>query len=170
MKIAIYGGSFDPPHLGHYNIVLKALKKLEIDKLIILPNFKNPWKNSTKFSPQKRLELLEILFSKFPKVEISSLEIDNGYPTKTIESIRYFSKTYLKIYFIIGADNLEKLDKWDNFNELEKLLTFVIATRGDIVIPNRYIKLEVDFPISSTELRENLDFSKIPKEIRDQLI
>ena len=168
MKIAIYGGSFDPPHLGHYNIVLEALKKLDIQKLIVLPNFQNPWKTTTKFKPQKRLELLKKLFSTFPKVEISDFEISNGRPTKTIESMRYFSKRYSDIYFIIGADNLEKLEKWDNFDELEEMITFIIATRGDIQIPKKYLKLEVDFPISSTELRENFDMQKIPEKIRDQ--
>ena len=168
MQIAIYGGSFDPPHLGHYNIVIKSLEKLEIDKIIVLPNFQNPWKNSTKFSPQKRLELLKKLFKKYPKVEISDFEINNGRPTKTIESILHFSKIYSKIYFIIGADNLAKLHLWDDFDKLEKILTFVIATRGEIQIPEKYIKLEIDFEISSTELRENLDLNKIPKEIRDE--
>ena len=168
MNIGIYGGSFDPPHLGHYNIVIEALKKLKIDKVIVLPNFQNPWKNSTKYSPRKRLELLKKLFQNYPKVEISDFEINNGRPTKTIESMRYFSKQYQNIYFIIGADNLSKLDKWDNFDELEKMLTFVVATRGDIQIPKEYLKLEIDFPISSTELRENLDITKIPENIRGE--
>ena len=168
MSIAIYGGSFDPPHLGHYNLILKAIQNLDIQKLIILPNFQNPWKKSTKISPKKRMELLEILFQDYSNIEISDFEINRGYPTKTIESIRYFLKIYPDIYFIIGADNLEKLHLWDNFNELEKSITFVVATRNNIIIPNKYIKLEVNFPISSTELRENFDINKIPEKIRDQ--
>jgi len=167
LQVAIYGGSFDPPHLGHYEIVIKALETLDIDKLVVLPNFLNPWKRSTQFSPEERLYLLKKIFKEFPKVEVSSFEIDNGYPTKSIESVRHFSKLYQKIYLIIGADNLAKLHLWDDFSEIEKMVTFVVASRGEIAIPEKFIKLDVNIPISSTELREKLDLKKIPKEIRE---
>ena len=169
MKVAIYGGSFDPPHLGHYNLVLKAIQDLEIDKLIVLPNFQNPWKEKTKFSPQKRFSLLQKLFSKFPKVEISSFEIDNGYPTKTIESVQYFSKLYSKIYLIIGADNLAKLELWDDYQEIITKVEFVVAKRGNIKIDKKYKIIDIDFEISSTDLRKSLDLEKIPSEIWEDI-
>jgi nicotinate-nucleotide adenylyltransferase len=170
LRVAIYGGSFDPPHLGHYEIVLEALKYLEIDKVIVLPNFLNPWKKSSKYSPKERLNLLKKLFADFEKVEVSSFEIDNGYPTKTFESIRYFSKTYREIFLIIGADNLKSVHKWDNFDEIEKTVTFVIAERDNIEIPENYIKLRVKRDISSTKLREKIDLLEIPEKIKPDLI
>lgn len=167
MRVAIYGGSFDPPHLGHYKVVEEALRTLDIDKLIVLPNFLNPWKESTRFSPEERLSLLRDLFANFLKVEVSSFEIDNGYPTKSIESVLHFSKLYEKIYLIIGADNLAKLHLWDDFPEIEKRVSFVVASRDGIEIPEKFIKLDVDIPISSTKLREKINLDQIPKEIRE---
>jgi len=167
MAIAIYGGSFDPPHIGHYKIVSQALKDLELEKLIILPNFQNPWKAPTKYPPEYRLKLLKELFHNFNKVEVSDFEISNGYPTKTYESIRYFSKLYSDIYLIIGADNLASLEKWDNFEEINNKVTFVVATRNNIKINKKFLTLNIDINISSTELRNNLDLTKIPEEIRN---
>ena len=169
MKVAIYGGSFDPPHQGHLETVLKALQTLNIDKLIVLPNFQNPWKPSPLFSPQQRLNLLKKLFKNRDKVEVSSFEIDNGYPTKTVETVLHFSKIYQKIYLIIGADNLEKLHLWDDFEEIQKRVSFVVASRSGIEIPDNYIKLDVDIEISSTELRRNLNLEYIPDEIKEML-
>ncbi len=170
MRVAIYGGSFDPPHIGHLAVIEEAIKSLDIDKLIVLPNYLNPWKDSTMFSPEDRLKLLEKLVTKMDKVEVSSFEIDNGYPTKSIESIRHFSKLYDKIYLIIGADNLAKLHLWDEFDEIERRVEFVIALRNGINIPDKYIILNTDVQISSTELRNSLDITKVPKEIANYLL
>jgi nicotinate-nucleotide adenylyltransferase len=169
LRVAIYGGSFDPPHLGHVEVVKKGLEKLEIDRFILLPNYRNPWKKSFHFSPEKRVELLEKSFEDIPKVEVSRFEVENGRPTLTIESIRHFSKIYEKIYLIIGADNLEKREKWDEFEEIDSMVTWVVATRDDIPVPKEFLKLETAIPISSTQLREKMDLEFLPKEIRDMI-
>ncbi len=169
--IAIYGGSFDPPHRGHFQIAIKAIENLDIDKLIVIPNFQNPWKPPPLFFPKDRLFLLRKLFYEYPKIEVSSFEIDNGYPTKTIETVRHFSKRYRKIYLIIGADNLEKLHLWDDFEEIRSRVEFVVATRNGIDIPNHFRKLEIEEEISSTKLRENIrDFEYISKYIPKKIL
>ena len=74
MKIAIFGGSFDPPHLGHEEVVKEALKELEIDKLIVVPTYLNPFKNESFLNANKRFLLLKKLFSKNKKIEVSDFE------------------------------------------------------------------------------------------------
>lgn len=71
MKIAIFGGSFDPIHTGHKIIVEEALKVLNIDKLIIVPTYLNPLKKDFLFTPKTRFELLKKVFKDNSKVEIS---------------------------------------------------------------------------------------------------
>ena len=80
IKVAIFGGSFDPPHRGHQEIVRRAVEKLDIDKLIILPAFLNPFKRSTLASPEQRLAWCRTLFGKMKEtftddqiVEITSV-------------------------------------------------------------------------------------------------
>ncbi len=169
MKRAIFGGSFDPPHIGHLKIVEQALQTLDIDVLTVLPNFQNPWKNKTLYSPEKRFELLKEMFKNLNRVEVSDFEVSLGRPVKSIESVRYFAKQSEKIYLIIGSDNLPKLHLWDEFEDIEKLVNFAVATRGDIFIPDKYIKLNVNENISSTELRAKLNYSQIPESIRGLL-
>lgn len=172
MNIAIFGGSFDPPHIGHEKIVEEALDILDIDKLIIVPTYLNPFKSSFKIEPQKRLQLIQELFVNTKSVEVSSFEIEQNRSVYAIETVEYFSKLYKpeKIYFIIGADNLEKLHLWHNYDKLSKLVEFVVVKRDDIDIVSDYKVLdEVDIDISSTHLRDELDMEFIPQKIRKEV-
>jgi nicotinate-nucleotide adenylyltransferase len=159
-SIALFGGSFDPPHNGHRAIV-KAAQKLDfLDKIIVMPTYLNPFKSNSHHSPQKRLELTHEMFDGFEKVEISDFEISQGQKTPSITTVKHLLKKYDKIYLIIGADNLASLDRWQDYQELKKLVTFIVATRDDIEIPKKYIKLDVDEKISSTQIRESYKLEK----------
>lgn len=153
-SIAIFGGSFDPPHFGHQKVIDKALETLDIDKIILVPTFLNPFKSSSYLDPNKRLELCK---SFFKNVEVSSYEVDQKRSVTTYESVLHFkSLGYENIYLIIGADNLKSLHTWASYDKLKELVNFVVATRDNIPIDSKYIKLEVDAKISSTQEREKM--------------
>ena len=169
MKTAIFGGSFDPVHLGHIEVVKKALSELDIDKLIILPNYLNPLKHSFSAPPKLRLKWLREVFKNYPKVEVSDFEIKKNRPVYTIESVTHFKPSY----FIIGSDNLKTLDKWKDIDKLKNMVEFVVATRGEVdkkLLEKHNIKkiLKVNIPISSTEIR-NCKFKFLPKEIEKEI-
>ncbi|MEO1959082.1 MAG: nicotinate (nicotinamide) nucleotide adenylyltransferase [Nautiliaceae bacterium] len=169
MKSAIFGGSFDPVHLGHIEVVKKALSELDIDKLIILPNYLNPLKHSFSAPPKLRLKWLRKVFKNHPKVEVSDFEIKKNRPVYTIESVKHFKPSY----FIIGSDNLKTLDKWKDIDKLKNMVEFVVATRGEVdkkLLEKHNIKkiLKVNIPISSTEIR-NCKFKFLPKEIEKEI-
>ncbi len=170
MKIAIFGGSFDPPHIGHETIINKALEQLDIQKLIVVPTFLNPFKNQDHLDAKKRLFLLHELFENNSKIDVSNFEISKNRAVHSIETVRHIQQLFnpSKIYLIIGADNLEKLHLWKEFEELEKLVEFVVVTRNGILNKNydRIQTLKVDINISSTKLRDNLDLDFIPKKIQ----
>ena len=84
MNIALFGGSFDPPHLGHDAIVKMALSSLKIDKLIIMPTYINPFKNEFCASPVLRLKWIGKIWRDLDKVEISDFEIRQNRPVPTI--------------------------------------------------------------------------------------
>ncbi len=152
--IALFGGSFDPPHIGHKAIV-KALEKLEyIDKTIIVPAFLNPFKSESFLSANERLSLVKDMFSDFKNIEISNFEIKKQKQVPSIETVNHFLKIYKKVYLVIGADNLSSLQKWKNYNELQNLVTFIVAKRNGITIPKEYITLNIDENISSTQIRK----------------
>ena len=173
IKIAIFGGSFDPPHRGHQAVVEKALKELDIDKLIILPAFLNPFKESSLASPQKRLQWCHMLFDTLPGVEISDYEIRSGRPVYTSESLRYFQQFYDVAYLIIGADNLATITQWHEFERINNVITWVIADRGDHPLHAEMLKhtklLKVDTPVSSTDIRQSGDLSMVDKRIQEEV-
>lgn len=153
MKLALYGGSFDPPHAGHVAVVTEALKHLDVDRLYIVPASRNPFKPSVRASGEVRYEWLKEIFEPYARVSISDFEITQNKSVYTIETVKHFYRADTSIYLIIGADNLEKLPSWHRFEELNSLVTWVVATRGDTPIPEHMIRLEVDVPISSSDFR-----------------
>ena len=165
MNIALYGGSFDPPHLGHMHVVTAALDTLDIDKLIIVPAFVNPFKTGTHAPAELRFKWLREIFKANKKVEITDFEVTQNRAVRSIETVKHFDTLYKEIYFIIGADNLASLQEWHHYDALDKLVTWVVATRDNIEIDEKYIQLSVDHPISSSELREELNEEHLPNEV-----
>ena len=154
MKIALFGGSFDPPHLGHDAVVKAALERLDANKLIIMPTFISPFKSEFSAPPLLRLRWA----------------IAQNRPVPTIESVRHMRQIYAvsELYLIIGADHLASLDKWHEIDELFKLATFVVASRGDVAVPENFKILNINEPVSSSQIRQNLDKSLMIPCIADE--
>ncbi len=173
MQLAIFGGSFDPVHIGHEAIVHNALNKLDIDKLVVVPTYLNPFKNSFHLEPNLRYELLKKVFDNLEKVEICDYEIKQAKPVYSIQTVKYLKNLYnaSKIYLIIGADNFENLHKWYKIDELDSLVEFVIASRDGYV--NKQLQgfktLKVDIDISSSQLRNEIDLNFIPIKIKEDI-
>ena len=94
MKIALFGGSFDPPHAGHDAAVKAILSSLKPDLLIIMPSFLNPFKKSFSAPPQLRLRWCRALWSDAPHVEVSDYEISQNVPVPTIQSVKFLLEKY----------------------------------------------------------------------------
>jgi len=168
--IALFGGSFDPPHLGHEAIV-KALNKLDfIDKIIVMPTFLNPFKSSSVASATQRLEWLKEIFLPIKKVEVSSFEVEKNTKVSTLETVTYLLKSYEKVYVVIGADNLKSLTQWQGFEELKNKVTFIVASREKIDIPKDFICLEIDENISSSQLRNKMNINQLSKINAEKIV
>jgi len=164
ITIALFGGSFDPPHIGH-KAIIEALNKLDyLDKIIVMPTFLNPFKSSVHAPSELRFKWLKEIFKDFSKVQVDRYEVNQERQVPTIESVKYLLKTYENIYLVIGADNLASLKKWNSYQQLKELVTFIVASRDNIIVDKKFIQLNVDENISSSELRENINVSMLPKE------
>ena len=167
--IALYGGSFDPPHIGH-KAIIEALEKLNyIDKIIVMPTFLNPFKSESHAPSELRFKWLKEIFKDFKNVKIDRYEIEQNRQVPTIESVKYLLKTYKNVYLVIGADNLASLENWDSYWELKDLVTFIVASRDNIIVDKKFIQLNVDEKISSSTLRENIEISMLPKECATEI-
>jgi len=167
--VALYGGSFDPPHIGHVAIV-QALRELDfIDEVVVMPTFLNPFKENFTANAEIRLNWLQKIFKSFDDVKVSAYEVKKERKVPTLETVRFLLQKYQKIYLVIGADNLDSLNKWYKFDELQKLVEFIIVTRDTIDVPQNFLTLNVAVDISSSYLRKNLDISKLPKQCAKEI-
>ena len=159
-RVALFGGSFDPPHLGHKRVVEKALKTLNIEKLIVVPAFLNPFKNSSYFTEIERFKLTQELFERLEKVLVHDYEINQKKSTPTVETLKYLMKYYDVVYMIIGADNLKSIENWKEFEYLNAQITWVIASRSGYEIKSDKLRdfkvLNINVDISSTQIRNNI--------------
>lgn len=167
--IALFGGSFDPPHIAHAAIIKALISFKDVDKVVVMPTYLNPFKSKSHAPSELRLRWLKEIFSSFKDVEISSFEIEHNRPVPTIESVNHLLKRYKKIYLVIGADNLSSLHMWSRYSELKSLVTFVVASRDKIDIPNDFLKIDIDIDISSTQLREDTQISKLSQQCAKEI-
>ena len=178
--IAVFGGSFDPPHLGHLKVIQTIFNSLEVERLFIVPAFLNPFQSQSLFSPKKRLEWIKILVQDLTlPITLLDFEIQQNKPTPTYETINFIQQTYKpkKIYLIIGADNLENLPKWYHYEKLKNQVEFVIIPRLNYKIDSNFKILPMQtISISSTQVRNSLqkqDFKilkSIPKAIAQDIL
>ncbi len=168
--IAIFGGSFDPPHKGHQLIVEKAIENLQIDELFVVPAYLNPFKTSTLADAPTRLSWCHTLFDSIDRVKVDDYEIKEGKSTVTSQSVKHFNQAYDVKYLIIGSDNLSTLTKWHAFEWLNETVTWVIVTRDNHHLDtdelNKWELLPIEAPISSTQIREEKDLQFIDEKIK----
>jgi nicotinate-nucleotide adenylyltransferase len=174
VRIAIFGGSFDPIHVAHVTVVKEALKTLDIDLVIVIPTYLNPFKSSFHLNPQTRFKLLEKVFNNFEKVKICDYEINQQKASYSIDTVNYLKNIYnpSKIYLIIGEDNLKSLDKWHEIDKLKELVEFVVASRKGFESKKakEFKNLDINIDISSSLLRDRIDLNYIPIEIKDDIL
>jgi len=134
MSIALYGGSFDPIHIGHLITAENALETYNLEKVIFIPSYITPLKGrELEASDKNRFEMTKLSIKDNFKFEVSDYEISNEGVSYSYHTVKYFSELYKnkKIYFIIGTDRAKDLKKWYNISELSKLVTFIFVARDE---------------------------------------
>ena len=130
-KIGILGGTFDPPHRGHFYISKIALRKLKLNKILWVITKKNPLKNKPYFKISERIKLSKKITKKDKKITVKYLDNKIG-SSNTVNLLNYLKKkTKADLFFLIGADNLKKFHKWKNWRQIPKLAKIVIFPRGN---------------------------------------
>jgi nicotinate-nucleotide adenylyltransferase len=139
MKLGLFGGSFDPVHLGHLLVAQAAVEELGLDKLFFIPATQSPFKSENKPAPDAvRLQLLRLALAGKTNCEIDEQEIRRGGISYTIETLRDYTKRFpqAELFYLIGADNAAKLNEWREAGELAKLVQFVAVPRPGGAVPS----------------------------------
>jgi nicotinate-nucleotide adenylyltransferase len=178
--IVVFGGAFNPPTLAHKEIYEFILKQVNVDKFIFLP-VSNKYSKSTLIDNHHRLKMLQLLVKKLPMAEVSTIEMDDQAFLGTYQSLIKIKEAYpnQKVAFVLGADNLTKLDRWINAEKLLEEFIIIVLNRGAANLEylihakpllNRYheqfiVLNHFHSNISSTLFRETMDPEYVDDEI-----
>ena len=130
MKVGIYGGSFNPVHLGHVGIARRAIADLALDRLIVIPANVSPFKVAGAAARTheiwERVELVKAAFRDLEKTVVDLREVERGGVSYAIDTVREIAAENpgAEIFFVIGEDSVEGLPRWKDIDELKTLCTF----------------------------------------------
>ena len=129
-KIAIYGGTFSPPHIGHVGAAEAFARAVSPDELLIIPDFLPPHKVvDNDATAEDRLEMCRLAFSHIKNVTVSDIEIRRGGKSYTAITLTELSSPDRELYFLLGTDMLLTLDTWYDFRTIFKLATICYVRR-----------------------------------------
>jgi nicotinate-nucleotide adenylyltransferase len=166
-RIGLFGGTFDPIHLGHLIVAQEALEVAQLDKIVFIPAFSPPHKSQDPLSPAAdRLAMVQTVLMDDKRFVVSSYEVDKGGTSYTVETLQHFSHEFpsADLFFIMGADSFQQIMSWKNPQQIAKMATLlVIARPGFLVtqgeIPYKSVVIP-ELPISSSIIRDKIRAGK----------
>jgi nicotinate-nucleotide adenylyltransferase len=159
MRIGIYGGTFNPVHHGHLILARQALEEFKLDRLIFVPAAESPFKIQNHTAPAgDRLAMLQSAISGEDRFAVDPLEIERGGVSYSIDTVKIFRSRDPKaeLFFLVGEDNADRLTEWHRFEELKKLVCFVVLSRSEGFESSEYPVVQRRIEISSTEIRNRV--------------
>lgn len=184
MRLGIFGGTFDPPHLGHLLVAIDAFEALALDRLVFVPTGRQPLKADVTTAPgAARLAMTRRLVGDDARFAVDAMEIERDGLSFTIDTLHAFAARdpEAERYFLLGADAWRSFPRWRSPDEIMRLATVVVLTRGGEpigpaasglraprVLPTRRID------ISSTEIRSRIRAGLslrgfVPEAVRDYI-
>lgn len=159
MKMGIYGGNFNPPHMGHVNAALTVAKKIGLEQIRIIPSFQSPLKFPVDGpSAEQRLEMTRRAFESYGDLFfVDDCEIRRGGISYTIDTVDHLRKTHRadEFYLIVGSDHLELLKDWKEYKKLLSEVNIVVTSRPGFELPTE----KDDFPSFLKDLIAEQDFN-----------
>ncbi|MBZ5625460.1 MAG: nicotinate-nucleotide adenylyltransferase [Acidobacteriia bacterium] len=164
MRLAIFGGTFDPIHNAHLTIARKAADNLQLDRILFVPAAHPPHKAGVTHAPyDHRLKMVELACQGEPRFEASRLEESTvrSYSIDTIEKVRSRMAREDELFFIIGADAFAEIRTWHRWEDVARAVCFIVVSRpGHVYEVPDGVRLErldtIGLPVSSSDVRRAL--------------
>ena len=181
--VGIFGGTFDPIHLGHL-ITAQALREIrELEKIIFIPAFISPHKVNVKsLGAEHRLEMVRLSIEGIPYFDYSGIEINSASISYTVDTLRKLKAKYDDLELIIGYDNIIDFNTWKEPDEILKLAKLIVLKRKTSIEPEKKDKyfnsaIFVETPtieISSSEIRNRIGNNLpinflVPRKVRQYI-
>jgi len=166
-RLGIFGGSFDPPHVGHLQVALQAADELQLDAVLWIPASVSPHKTiETTLPASVRYEMVQLMTKLDNRFLLDSRELDRKGPSFTVDTVEELSQTYpdASLYLIIGEDSFLSLPRWKNperIMELAQLVVYKRVTPQKGLVGNTHFACDhwLDGPpvdVTSTEIKDLL--------------
>ncbi len=184
-NIAIFGGTFNPFHIGHYEMLSSICELSFIDNVLVMPDKIPPHKTFNNVVDDiHRQNMCKIVCDDFNKAQLCLIEFEREGKSYTVDTIKLLKEKYTNdnFFVVIGGDMLSTLDTWYNWQELLKLTSFIAFKRKGLTnfaeSYNRLTKLGAKInvieteitAVSSTNLREKIDKNLLPKKIYEYIL
>ncbi|MGH2498492.1 MAG: nicotinate (nicotinamide) nucleotide adenylyltransferase, partial [Candidatus Limnocylindria bacterium] len=128
-RIGVFGGSFDPPHLGHLAIALAALEAARLDRVLFVPARRSPLKETAPVATEAdRLAMLRAAVADEPRFQVSTLELERDAPSYTVETLEALAGEG-ELFLILGADAAAERARWRDPARVAALATLLVAPR-----------------------------------------
>ena len=164
-KICLFGGTFDPPHIGHLLVAQTIFEAENFDNIVFTPTFKTPGKNNTT-DIKDRLAMLRMAVTSNPNFEICDMEISRGGTSYSIDTIKEYKNEFNlssnEIFYLIGSDSLQNFHEWKETDQILNNCNVIVALRPGFKptdIANRILRKVrfasiPRFEISSSTIRD----------------
>jgi len=164
--VGIYGGSFDPPHLGHYFLVMSVLQRMDINHIVVVPSADHPEKEE-QTSFEYRQQMCKLAFGNSNNIQVSDIENKLPKPNYTSETLKALKNRFiLPLTFILGTDLAEEVPDWKKSENITNHADFTVVPRQGYPLMEppdelgnfNYLDLGVQLPeLSSSYIRHLLD-------------
>ena len=135
MKIGIFGGTFNPPHIGHVRAARETVRLLDLDRLLVIPDAQPPHKSLAEGSPdaKTRLELTRLAFSDVKRAHVSDMEIKRGGRSYTVDTVRRVREKYpeAKLWLLMGTDMLMCFEEWREYKSILSMVSLAVFARAE---------------------------------------
>lgn len=179
-KIVLYGGQFNPIHTAHMIVASEVFHELQPDEFYFLPSFMSPLKKHNNFiDVQHRLTMIQMIIDELGFGDICDDEIKRGGQSYTYDTIKAFKEQHKdsELYFVIGTDQYNQLEKWYQIEYLKEMVTFVVVNRdkNSQNVENAMIAIQIPrVDISSTMIRQRVSEGKsiqvlVPKSVENYI-
>lgn len=165
-RVGVFGGSFDPPHVGHLLVVTDAAERLGLERVLFVPTAAQPLKQGRQAAPAAvRVAMVEALVGDDARFAVERLEVDRGGLSYTVDTLATLADRWpgRELVLLAGADVLATFARWREPHRVRQLATLVVLARGDVAavgpdfpggLPTLLPTRRVD--VSSTEVRARL--------------
>jgi nicotinate-nucleotide adenylyltransferase len=159
MRTALYGGSFDPIHHGHLLLAREAMETLGLDRVVFIPAAVSPFKlHAVPAPPDARLAMVQAAIAGEPGFVCDDSEVHRTGPSFTIDTVEAWRTRAPddELFYFIGQDNVADLPRWRRYDDLLRLVQFVVFERDTASPPHAFARVSRRFDISATEVRKRV--------------